>query len=69
MSIFFDVIVLVTDKKKVHKNLCLIPGEERLIFFDVIVLASQKKSSYELVSNSGWLPKQSCLNLQILRHC
>ena len=29
----------------------------------------EKKSSWEYVSNSEWLPRYSCLILQVLKHC
>jgi hypothetical protein len=28
-----------------------------------------EKSSYEHVSTSGWLPRYSCLNVQVHKHC
>jgi len=39
--------------------------EENSIFWGVIAwVMVRKNSSYEHVSNSEWLPRQSCLNLQ-----
>jgi len=29
----------------------------------------EKKSSYGHVSNSEWLPRENCLNLQIQKQC
>ena len=29
----------------------------------------EKQSSYEHVCNSDWLPRYSCVNVQIHRHC
>jgi hypothetical protein len=44
--------------------------EERLIFWEVKVsVIVRRKSSYEHVSNSEWLPRYGCLNLQIQKHC
>jgi hypothetical protein len=44
--------------------------EEMSIFWEVTVsVIGRKKSSYEHVCNSEWLPRHSCLNLQIQKHC
>ena len=43
--------------------------EERSVFWEVIVRVVVRKSSHEHVYNSEWLPKNSCLNLQIQKHC
>ena len=38
---------------------------ERTIFWEVVVSVVMKKRSYERVSSSEYLPRESCLNLQI----
>jgi hypothetical protein len=43
---------------------------EKLIFCEVILsVIVRKKCLYEHVSNSDWLQRYSCLNLQIKKHC
>jgi len=34
-----------------------------------IIAHCKKKSSYEHVSNYEWLPRYSCMNLQIQKFC
>jgi hypothetical protein len=43
--------------------------EERSIFSEVIVSVIVKRSSYEQLCNPEWLPRQSCINLQMKKHC
>jgi len=33
------------------------------------IVTVRKKISYEHVSNSEWLPRENCLNLQIQKQC
>ena len=43
--------------------------EERSVFWEVIVRVVVRISAHELVYNSEWLPKKSCLNLKIQKRC
>ena len=45
-------------------------SEGNLIFWEEIESVTvRKRSSYDRVSNCEWLPKSSCLNTQIEKHC
>jgi hypothetical protein len=43
--------------------------EEWSVFWEVILRVVVRKSSHLHVCNSEWLPKKSCSNLQIQKHC
>jgi len=44
-------------------------GKVPVLGDDIICYFSGKKSSYEFVSNSERLRRQSCLNLQVEKRC
>ena len=44
-------------------------GNFNILGGDSIGHCEKNKSTYEQVSNSVWLPRYSCLNQQIQKHC
>ena len=49
---------------EVQRKVCNVCNQGKTLCSPCNIGHCEKESSYKLVSNSNWLPRQNCLNLQ-----